>query len=306
MEELIQKLREASTKTTDGSVFAVFDVSCRFAATVALSKEEIVNLSEDGLRSMLAERVDEMIGMTETSEEIDVAGITEVRDGETDEVLEQESPATFCKKCGSPIHGDYCSDDTCAYSEWPQRVPYDKLARDSAPELRERYGVQLRLRVHAEAHSDDYRVEVAFDAAPWFAQASDEAIVRLADAEWGTGEAADVVAEHFTRTHERIAFMFDYLDTFPEGAAIGFECSVDPDSAKDWLKQNRPGLWARLRCAENDVNLVEAQEEEIRGRWDWIGQSGDASESSFETVDEAALNAVEVLGLDDNRELAHV
>lgn len=226
-------------------------------------------------------------------------GIVTFENGVTFDAKELDGVGrVVCKNCGSPMHGDYCSDDTCAYSEWPQRVPREELLNEPTPVLRERHNVVPRIRVCAEVHSDDYRVQAGFDAAPWFAQASDEAIVRLADAEWGTGEAADVVAEHFMKTHVRIAFMFDYLDTFPEGAAIGFECSVDPDSAKDWLKQNRPGLWARLRCAENGVTLVEAEEEEIRGRWDWISQIGEASESSFETVDEAALNAVEVLGID--------
>ncbi len=95
--KLIQQLLDASKKTTDGDVFAIFGVSWRFAASVAISKEEIADLSEDALRTMLAEQVDEMIQMTETAKEIDVEGIIEIRDGTTDKTVLGEkdlSPAS--------------------------------------------------------------------------------------------------------------------------------------------------------------------------------------------------------------------
>lgn len=50
-------------------------------------------------------------------------------------------------------------------------------------------------------------------------------------------------------------------------------------------------------CEAHGVRLVEAQEEEIKGRWDWLDDQGNACDASQETRLEAALDAIETLGL---------
>ena len=50
-------------------------------------------------------------------------------------------------------------------------------------------------------------------------------------------------------------------------------------------------------CEDAGVTLVEAEEEEIRGRWDWLDKDGNASDSSLETQREAALDAITILDL---------
>lgn len=68
----------------------------------------------------------------------------------------------------------------------------------------------------------------------------------------------------------------------------------------EWLKYNRTGVWALILCDENEVTLAVAQEPEIAGMYDWISSNGkEACDHSFHTEEEAAMNAVLVLGLDE-------
>lgn len=50
-------------------------------------------------------------------------------------------------------------------------------------------------------------------------------------------------------------------------------------------------------CEYHDVSLVQAEEPEIAGRWDWILSGAQASDASMASQAEAALDAVKTLGL---------
>lgn len=155
--------------------------------------------------------------------------------------------------------------------------------------------------VQAEAHADDRRLNPKFDAARWFAQASDEDILRLEACGWGGDYPADAVAEHMADHDQGVRQLFEYNEIVQRTGAKdvgGYECRVDPVSAMAWLKVHRGGVWAEIVCGTNEVSLVEAQEEEVRGRWDWLDGHGNASSASFETKHEAARDAVEVLSLE--------
>ena len=153
--------------------------------------------------------------------------------------------------------------------------------------------------VHAEAYTDDRRVHPKFDAARWFAQAGDDDILRLQGCGWGGDYPADAVAEYVAAHHQGVREVFDYAAILQRsGADCGYECRVDRESAMAWLKLHRNGVWSQIVCDTNEVSLVEAQEEEIRGRWDWLDGHGNASECSFETKSEAAQDAVKVLSLE--------
>lgn len=54
------------------------------------------------------------------------------------------SLAPTCKQCGSALEGEYCSDHTCGYSEWPQAVTREDLKVFSADELESKYGLAKR------------------------------------------------------------------------------------------------------------------------------------------------------------------
>ena len=106
--------------------------------------------------------------------------------------------------------------------------------------------------ITAETHSDDYRVEVPFDAEPWFAQASDAEIVALAACGWGGDYPADAVAQWMSDVDPEVAALFDYLESVnahrdPGTDPCGFECYVNDDAARVWLQTKRPALYAPLR-----------------------------------------------------------
>lgn len=107
--------------------------------------------------------------------------------------------------------------------------------------------------IKAECHSDDRAVEVAFDATPWFAQAEDGAILKLAACDWGGDYPADDVAMFMAGNVAEIATMFLYIDARQKIEDCGFECHVDPDSAIHWITINRPALHQEILAREIGV-----------------------------------------------------
>jgi hypothetical protein len=104
------------------------------------------------------------------------------------------------------------------------------------------------LTVLAEGHSDDWMHEVAFDAAPWFEQASDDELRALHEIGYRGDRAADEVLLYL---EERVAEVGDLLDYCRRSQAhgrdgVGFECEVSEDEALRWLAAHRPGLLTTL------------------------------------------------------------
>jgi hypothetical protein len=107
--------------------------------------------------------------------------------------------------------------------------------------------------IHAEAHSDDYNVEVRFDATAWFRQATGDEIVALADCGWGGDYPADEVARKLSKTIAPLYLLFNYVEAHPASAsndAVGFECHVDEADARRWLGVNNPHLLAAILAKE--------------------------------------------------------
>lgn len=105
--------------------------------------------------------------------------------------------------------------------------------------------------ISAECHSDDYKVEVSFDAVPWFKQASDDAIKALADCDWGGDYPADDVAIYMAFDNADVRRMFTYLDIVGD---VGFECHVNKSEAILWLAENRLAL---------DLEMCKTEREQI-------------------------------------------
>jgi hypothetical protein len=97
--------------------------------------------------------------------------------------------------------------------------------------------------IRAEVHSDDYLYERAFDATPWFEQASDDEIKALIECDFGGDYPADAVAEYMEDHDSEIERMFDYCR---RGSGVGFECHVETEDAEKWIKERRPHLAAHL------------------------------------------------------------
>jgi len=100
--------------------------------------------------------------------------------------------------------------------------------------------------IRAEAHSDDFRHAVKFDATPWFEQAEADDIVALAESGWGGDEAAHPIAQFFDGKtgYDGVADMFGYV-----GRGVGFECNVHQSDAYAWLSQNRPHILREVAAA---------------------------------------------------------
>lgn len=49
-----------------------------------------------------------------------------------------------CKKCGGDLVNDYCRDETCAFSDWPQTVSYDDLCEMTSAQIEAGYGIRKR------------------------------------------------------------------------------------------------------------------------------------------------------------------
>ena len=103
--------------------------------------------------------------------------------------------------------------------------------------------------VTAGGHSDDRQFEVSFDAAAWFAQATDDEIFALYRIGWSGDYEADAVLDYFRDKDVDVTALYDYLEaTHREGSRqpVGFECSVNGDEALVWLKVHRPALFLRV------------------------------------------------------------
>lgn len=92
---------------------------------------------------------------------------------------------------------------------------------------------------------------------------------------------------------------FGAADWFAQANDGGFECCVEAEKEMAGLKIHRKPQWARILCSRHGVKLSRSQDEGSLARWNWLSDANEGSEISFDTEDEAALNAVETLGLTD-------
>jgi len=99
--------------------------------------------------------------------------------------------------------------------------------------------------IAATAASDDGVLEVTFDAAPYFEEASDKEIVALATSGYGPGEAANAVASLLAQDSDPVAFLFAYL----EESEVGFSCQVSSDAAEAWLSAHRSQLLGSMAAS---------------------------------------------------------
>ncbi len=105
-------------------------------------------------------------------------------------------------------------------------------------------------KVPAEVHSDDFISRARFDAAPWFATALPDQIRALAREGWGSGHTADSVAQLARDHYPAVEAVFEYVQRvadLPSHKDLrGYECTVDEDAARAWLKVHRPSLFQEL------------------------------------------------------------
>jgi len=108
--------------------------------------------------------------------------------------------------------------------------------------------------IRARAWSDDHNVDVAFDATPYFQQASILDILHLASCGWSRDYPADAVAMYMAdqpasdgqEGHPGLHGLFQYLEIIAKDPmkkdCRGFECEIDRQDVLDWVGIHRPQL----------------------------------------------------------------
>ena len=108
--------------------------------------------------------------------------------------------------------------------------------------------------IRAKVWSDDHEHVAAFDATPWFEQATGDQIEALAACGWTRDYPADDVALFFDRTHPHVTKVLDYIydvnTADGDAGDMGFECAVHPRDAREWLLMHRPGVLLALSFDE--------------------------------------------------------
>lgn len=49
-----------------------------------------------------------------------------------------------CGQCDSAMEGEYCTDHTCVYSNWPQSIPRDVITSLPTAEIEAKFGLKIR------------------------------------------------------------------------------------------------------------------------------------------------------------------
>ena len=134
-----------------------------------------------------------------------------------------------------------CREPIC---EWHNQESRDRCENCGQPKP-----TKALLKVMAEVHSDDRKFEATFDATAWFVQADEGSILDLANCGWGGDLPADWVAKHFDGKDPGVTKVFAYLKLEPhmdgpDSDPVGFECHVEPEDARGWIKATLPALYS--------------------------------------------------------------
>lgn len=108
--------------------------------------------------------------------------------------------------------------------------------------------------IKAKAWSDCRGIEVEFDATKWAQQATNQAITDLIEIGCRGDYPADDVVLYMARFDKSAEKLFTFIELVPlqpfSGETNGFECEVDQDDLKKWLKENRPELYYSSFCGK--------------------------------------------------------
>lgn len=99
--------------------------------------------------------------------------------------------------------------------------------------------------IAAEAWSDCRQFNIKFDATLWAKQASDQALLDLGKCGFRGDYAADDVVLFMAKHDGKAASLFEFLQVVRyqiNGDTNGFECAVDEDDLRNWLKEHKPHL----------------------------------------------------------------
>jgi hypothetical protein len=109
--------------------------------------------------------------------------------------------------------------------------------------------ITFSMRIPAKIHTDDGAKCATFDARSWFATASMERIVELAQAGWRSRREATSIARLAQFENPEMADVLQYVMFLRHGGLDGScTCTVDRVAALEWLAYHRPDVFARVRA----------------------------------------------------------
>ena len=157
--------------------------------------------------------------------------------------------------------------------------------------------------VQAKFWTDDRTFEISFDARPYLMHAPEQALTAIINVGYVGDQCTDWVAEYVAQKglNEDLSEAFTYLGALQKARRkdpVGFECEVDREGLLAWMAELRPELLALTLCERQGVSLVQAEEPESRGMWDWLdGETEEVCDQSFTTRGQAALDAFHKLNM---------
>lgn len=193
--------------------------------------------------------------------------------------------------------------DSCGQTAF--EASFDTPAADALPAQAAEALVLPGAPVPVIFYTDDRVFQVNFDARPWLMQADEALISAVIHQGYRGCEHTDAIAFYMgeKKLNPAMVEAFEYIDTVRQNpdSNLHFECRIDGRDMLSWLALNRTQVLANILCEEQGVAIVQAEEEEHRGMWDWLAQNSENSDvacaQSFSTADEARLDAYNELGL---------
>lgn len=147
-----------------------------------------------------------------------------------------------------------CGEEPSAWgSAEDQRAGMHQVVDAAAKTLAaiEPFAPGIELEVSAEMATDDHVAKATFDASGWLEKLSSDALVELAEHNFGGCKLADQAAFHALRTCQLdVVNAFHHLkalNSSPLATRQGFEVYIDEDQALAWIEKNRPEVFERLR-----------------------------------------------------------
>lgn len=155
--------------------------------------------------------------------------------------------------------------------------------------------------ITATVWTDDNKHKVLFNCNEWFALAKDEEIKELAESNFEYSEMSDKVAEFYEDKIPEIKKLFEHTGSYNyiglnRKDMIGFECSIEEAEAWDWIKINKPLLFAELSPDYNfnmeDIYIVTPIEFDGTNSDDviFLDTNKDGDNSLFKTALDLAIN----------------
>lgn len=142
--------------------------------------------------------------------------------------------------------------------------------------------------VTATFQSSDHIYSVDVDMTPWLELARPTDIYSLV-----CGNRGCSIVPYFVAKNQLIEEAFIYVLKTP---GINGWTHYQQEELMEWLRVHKRGIWAYLMCGKNAISVYNCGRSNLES-WSWLEHNSQTGGKDFPTKEDAALNAVETLGL---------